>query len=62
MFTPIRSNFFLQIVGVAREDEGRYDAFADNGLGVCPKYPSTSPEMADYMTNFNVEDLSNRHQ
>lgn len=23
----------LQIVGVAREDEGRYDAFADNGLG-----------------------------
>ena len=24
----------LQIVGVSREDEGRYDAFADNGLGV----------------------------
>ena len=36
-----------QIVGVAREDEGRYDAFADNGLGVRPKYPSTSSDQAD---------------
>ena len=36
--------FYLQIVGVAREDEGRYDAFADNGLGVCLKYPSTSSD------------------
>ena len=36
-----------QIVGVAREDEGRYDAFADNGLGVRPKYQSTSSDQAD---------------
>ena len=55
---------YPQIVGVSREDEGRYDAFADNGLGVwSPKYPLNTSDIIDcFKKKFYAEYSSRRHQ